>query len=145
MGGGGEQKQYHNKGYKQGNGKILFFKRNSSFPQHISSKSNTIKGGGFDLCFSTFYLSGEKDKKCLVLSRRVQDPSATKTELNVFPKTSTIEQRSKRTDRLGSEKDVQEGSYLQSVESGRRISQLSISSREKGWGQKASNQSKKLQ
>ena len=40
---GGEQRQYHNKGYKQSNGKMLFFERNSSFPQHITSKSNTVE------------------------------------------------------------------------------------------------------
>ena len=51
-GGVGVGRQYHNKGYKQGNGKMLFFERNSSFPQHITSKSNTIKHGSFDSCFS---------------------------------------------------------------------------------------------
>ena len=49
VGGFGE---YHNKGYKQGNGKMLFFEMNSSFPQHITAKSNTIKHGSFDSCFS---------------------------------------------------------------------------------------------
>ena len=108
----GWQRQYHNKGYKQGNGKMLFFERNSSFPQLITSKSNTIKHGGFDPCFSTSKTlifkndrtnlpSGRKVKafptcldttykrsKYLVPSRRVQDPSATRTEANVFSKTS---------------------------------------------------------
>ena len=80
-----------------------------------------------------------------VISRKVQDPSTTRTEPNVFTKTSTMEQRSERTDKLGSEKDVGEGSCLQSFTSGRRISQSNISSREKGWGQQASKQSKKPQ
>ena len=141
------QRQYHNKGYKQGNGKMLFFERNSSFPQHTTSKSNTIKHGGFDSClftsktlifkndstnlpsgrkvkiFSTCLETTYKRSKCLVFSRRVQDLPATRTEANVFPKTSAIEQRSERTDRLGSERDVGEGSYLQSFTPGRRISQ----------------------
>ena len=81
-------------------------------------------------CLKTTY----KRSKCLVLSRRVQDPSATRTEANVFPKTSTMEQISETTDRLGSERDVVEGSYLRSFTSGRRISQSDISSREGGWG-----------
>ena len=51
-GGEGGFGEYHNKGYKQGNGKMLFLERNSSFPQNITSKSNTIKHGSFDLCFS---------------------------------------------------------------------------------------------
>ena len=42
-----------------------------------------------------------------------------------------MEQISERTDKLGSEKDVGEGSYLQSFTSERRISQSNISSREK--------------
>ena len=50
---------------------------------------------------------------------------------SVSPKTSTMEQRLERTDRLGSERDVGEGSYLQSFTSGRRISQSNISNREK--------------
>ena len=50
---------------------------------------------------------------------------------NFFPKTSAMEQRSERTDELGSEKDVGEGSYLQRFKSGRRISQSYITSREK--------------
>ena len=58
-----------------------------------------------------------------VFSRRVQDSPATRTEANVFPKTSAIEQRSERTDSLGSERDVGEGSYLQRFTPGRRISQ----------------------
>ena len=53
---------------------------------------------------------------------------------NFFPKTSAMEQRSERTDELGSEKDVGEGSYLQRFKSGRRISQSYITSREKWWG-----------
>ena len=56
-----------------------------------------------------------------------------------------MEQRSERTDRLGRERDVGEGSYLESFTSGKRISQLNISNREKGWGQQASNHSKKPQ
>ena len=32
---------------------MLFFERNSFSPQRITSKSNTIKHGGFGLCFST--------------------------------------------------------------------------------------------
>ena len=95
----------------------------------------------FSTCLETTY----KGSKCLVLSRRVQDPSAIRTEANVSPKSSTLEQRSERTDRLGSERDVGEGSYLQSFTSGKRISQSNISSREKGWGQHASNQSTKPQ
>ena len=55
-----------------------------------------------------------------------------------------MEQRPERTDRLGSERDVAEGSYLQSFTSGRIISQSNISSREKGWRQQASNQAKNL-
>ena len=126
---------------------MFFFKRNSSFPKHITSKSNTIKHGGFDSCLSTSKIlifkndptnlpSGRKVKifsicletaykrsKCLVLSRRVQGPSATRTEANVFPKISIMEQRSERTDRLGKERNVEEASYLQSLTSGRRISQ----------------------
>ena len=165
----GWQRQYHNKGYKQGNGKMLFFERNSSFPQHITSKSNTTKHGGFDSCFSnsktlifindlTNLLSGRKVKtfstcldftykrsKYLVLSRRVQDPSATRTEANVFSKTSIMEKRSEKTDRLGNERDLGEGSDLQSFTSRRRISQSNISGREKGWEKQASNQSKKPQ
>ena len=92
----------------------------------------------FPTCLKTTY----KRSKCLALSRRVQDPSATRTEANVFLKTSTMEQISETTDRLGSERDVVEGSYLRSFTSGRRISQSNISSREGGWGQQASNQSK---
>ena len=56
-----------------------------------------------------------------------------------------MEQISETTDRLGSERDVVERSYLRSFTSGRRISQSNISSREGGWGQQASNQSKKPQ
>ena len=41
--------------------------------------------------------------------RRIQDPPATKTEANVFPKTSTMKQRSERTDRLESEGEFGEG------------------------------------
>ena len=59
-------------------------------------------------CLKTTY----KRSKCLVLSRRVQDPSATRTEANVFPKTSTMEQISETTDRLGSERDVVEGFHI---------------------------------
>ena len=95
----------------------------------------------FPTCLKTTY----KRSKCLALSRRVQDPSATRTEANVFLITSTMEQISETTDRLGSERDVVEGSYLRSFTSGRRISQSNISSREGGWGQQASNQSKKPQ
>ena len=50
---GGGQRQCHNKGCKQGISKMLFFERNSSFPQHVTSKSNTIKHGGFDSRLST--------------------------------------------------------------------------------------------
>ena len=50
-----------------------------------------------------------------------------------------MEKRSVRTDRLGNERDVGEGSYLQNLTSGRRISQSNISSREKEWEQQASN------
>ena len=32
---------------------MFFFERNSSFPQYINSKSDTVKHGGFDSCFST--------------------------------------------------------------------------------------------
>ena len=53
-----------------------------------------------------------------------------------------MQQRSERTDILGSERDVAEEN--QSFTSGKRISQSNISSREKGWEQQASNQSKKL-
>ena len=118
----------------------------------IGQCSNTIKyerrknalldvTGTFSTCLETTY----KRSKCLVLSRKVQDPSASRTKANVFPETSTMEQRSGRTDGLGSERDVGEGSFLQSFTSGRRISQSNISSREKGWGQQASKQSKKPQ
>ena len=55
-----------------------------------------------------------------------------------------MEQRSERTDRLGSKRDVGERSYLPSFTSRRRISQSNISSREE-WRQQASNQSKKPQ
>ena len=118
----------------------------------IGQCSNTIKyerrknalldvTGTFSTCLETTY----KRSKCLVLSRKVQDPSASRTKANVFPETSTMEQRSGRTDGLGSERDVGEGSFLQSFTSGRRISQSNISSREKGWGRKPSNQFKYLQ
>ena len=106
------QRQYHNKSYKQGNGKMLFFDRNSSFPQHITSMSNTTKHGKEALTHASPFLKhlfskmtvpilspGKKFKtfstclettyersKCLVLSRRVQDPSATRTEVDVSPK-----------------------------------------------------------
>ena len=56
-----------------------------------------------------------------------------------------MEQRSEKTDRLGSKRDVGEGSYLQSFTSERIISQSNISRREKGWAQQASNQSRKPQ
>ena len=82
-----------------------------------------------------------KDQSVLWLSRRVQDPSPTRTKANVFPKTSTMGQRSERTDRVHSKTDVGEGSYLQSFTSGRRMFQSNISSRGKGWRQQASNQS----
>ena len=115
---------------------MFFFERNSSFPQYINSKSDTVKHGGFDSCFSTSKTlifkngsinlpSGRKFKtfstcletiykrsKCIVLSRKVQDPSGKISEANVFPKTSRMEQRSERTDRIGSERDVGEGNYL---------------------------------
>ena len=115
---------------------MFFFERNSSFPQYITSKSNTVKHEGFDSCFFTSkalifkngsinFPSGRKVKtfstclgtiykrsKCLVLSRKVQDPSGKISEANVFPKTSTMEQRSERTDGIGSERDVGERSYL---------------------------------
>ena len=128
---------------------MLFFERNSSFPQHITSN------GGFDSClsnsktllfkngstnlpsarklktFSTCLETTYKRSKRLILNRRVQDLSATRTEANVSPKTSKIEQRSERTDRLGTERDVGEESYLQSFTSGRRISQSNIFSRKK--------------
>ena len=48
-----------------------------------------------------------------------------------------MEQRSERTDRLGSERDVGEG-----FTSGRRISLSNFSGREKGWDQQACHQSK---
>ena len=64
-----------------------------------------------------------KDQSVLWLSRRVQDPSPTRTKANVFPKTSTMGQRSERTDRVHSKTDVGEGSYLQSFTSGRRMFQ----------------------
>ena len=56
-----------------------------------------------------------------------------------------MEQRSERTGRFGSERDVRKGSYLQNFTSGKRISQSDISSREKGLWQQGSNQSKKPQ
>ena len=154
----GGQRQYYRKGYKQVNGKMLSFARNTFFPQHITSKSSTIKHRGFDSClstsktlifknnstnlpsgrkiktFSTCLETTNKRSKCLVPSRRIQDPSAARTKANVSPKTATMEQRSERTDRLVSERDVGEGSYLQSFTSGRRISQSNISSRENRWG-----------
>ena len=50
-----------------------------------------------------------KDQSVLCLSRRVQDPSSTRTKANVFTKTSTMGQRSERTDRVRNKIDVGEG------------------------------------
>ena len=55
-----------------------------------------------------------------------------------------MEQISERTDKLGSEKDVGEGSYLQSFTSERRISQSNISSREKDGDNRPLNNLKNL-
>ena len=107
---------------------MLFFGRKSSFLQHITSKSNTVQQGGFDpslstsktltfkngstslpsckkvKTFSTCQEATYKRLKRLVVSRRVQDAFATRTKANIFPKTSTKEQRLERTDKLGSER-----------------------------------------
>ena len=120
-----------------------------AFPllKHLFSKidSSNLRSGRkikkIPTCLETTY----KRSNCLVHSKRVHDPSATRTEANVLPKPLTIiEQRSKGTDRLGSDRDVTAGSYLQRFTQARRIYQSNISSKEKGWGQQASNQPKKL-
>ena len=61
--------------------------------------------------YNIFYLPGDYLQKMKVSCprRRVQDPPATKTEANVFPKSSAMKQRSERTERLEGEGDVGEG------------------------------------
>ena len=54
-----------------------------------------------------------------------------------------MEQRSEKTDSLGSERDVDKRSYLQSFSPGGGISQSNISGGEKGRWQQASNQTQK--
>ena len=52
---------------------MLFFKRNGSFPQHIISKSNNIKHGGFDLClFTPKTLIFKNDSNNLPSGRKVK-------------------------------------------------------------------------
>ena len=89
-----------------------------AFPplKHFFSKtgSSNLRSGRkikkIPTCLETTY----KRSNCLVHSRRVHDPSATRTEANVLPKTLTIiEQRSEGTDRLGGERYVGAGSNLQ--------------------------------
>ena len=97
-----------------------------AFPllKHLFSKidSSNLRSGRkikkIPTCLETTY----KRSNCLVHSKRVHDPSATRTEANVLPKPLTIiEQRSKGTDRLGSDRDVRAGSYLQRFTQARRI------------------------
>ena len=164
---GGRLRQYHNNGDKQGKGKCFSLRgvvpfHNVSLPsptplsmEVLTHASPLLKRLFSKMTVPISPLAGRLKhflpalrlltKDQCVLSRKVQDLSTTRTKANVFPKTSTMEKRSERTDKLGSEKDVGEGSYLQSFTAERRISQSNISSREKGWGQQVSKQSEKPQ
>ena len=94
---------------KMGGGQIQCHNNTSktlTFKNYSTSLRSARKFKTFSTCLETTC----KRSKCLVLTRMVQDLSATRNKANIFPKTSTMEQRSERTDRLESERYIGERS-----------------------------------
>ena len=67
-----------------------------------------------------------------------------RTSANSSPKTITVEQGPKDTNRHESERNFGEGDYCPSQSSERGVLKLYISSGKKGWGELTCNQSQKL-
>ena len=147
---------------------MLFFESNSCIPQHITSKSNTFKHGGFDSCLSTSKTlifkndstslpSGNRLKHLLPACRLLTKDQSVLSFIEGFkipllqerkqmfpPKPQRWNKDQKKLINLEVKEMLEKGA-ISKVSHQEGFFQSNISSREKRWVQQVSNQSKKPQ